>query len=470
MSKNNSAIKSDNIKLVLNRTFDAPRELVWQAWTDPAKMKLWFKAGDAYTNFSTKANVRVGGKYRIQLKNPDGEFFTAVGTYREIKAPERLAFTWAWEKDGSEDDFGEVEAQETLLTLEFKARDKQTELTLVQERFDSTESRDKHVHGWTGNFEQLAKFLGLCAGGGVAPVADPKSWIGKEFVIMREYAAPREMVWRACTEAKHLAQWWGPRGFSTPVCEWAAKPSNKIYVVMRAPNGTDFPMGGKFHEVVAPEKLVTTTGALDADGKMIFEFHHTLTLAEQPDGKTKLTMRSRLAQIFSPDAAKYIGGFEAGMTQSLERLTDLVESGPLTLERTFAAPAALVWRAITDRDDMAKWYFDTEKFEPKVGCEFRFVVEHEGNTYDHRCQVTEVIPQKKIAYTWRYEGHEGNSLVTFELFPEGDKTRLKLTHDGLDTFPKTALFPRKNFLQGWTSLLGTELKQFVETKNQPSTK
>jgi uncharacterized protein YndB with AHSA1/START domain len=299
----------------------------------------------------------------------------------------------------------------------------------------------------------------------MATKAESENLVGKEFLITREFAAPREMVWRACTEAKHLAQWWGPRGFTSPVCEWAAQPGNKIYVVMRAPDGTRYPMGGEFLEVVAPERLVTITGALDEKGSLMFEFHHTLTLAEQPDGKTKLTMRSRLVNIFDPEAAKYIGGFEAGMTQSLERLTDLVESGPLTIERTFAAPVALVWRAITNRDDMAKWYFDMENFEPKVGCEFRFVVEHESNKYDHRCKITEVIPQKKIAYTWRYEGHKGNSLVTFELFPDGEKTKLKLTHEGLDTFSKTSLFARKNFLQGWTSLIGTELKQFVEAKN-----
>jgi uncharacterized protein YndB with AHSA1/START domain len=290
--------------------------------------------------------------------------------------------------------------------------------------------------------------------------------IGQEYVITREYAAPREMVWRACTEAKQLAQWWGPRGFSAPVCEWDAKPGNQIYVVMRSPDGTDFPMGGKFLEVIAPEKLVTTTGALDEKGKMIFEFHHTLTLAEQPDGKTKLTMLSRLANIFDPAAAKYIGGFEEGMTQTLERLTDVVEKGPLIIERTFAAPLSLVWRALTNRADLAKWYFDLENFAPETGCEFRFVVEHEGNQLDHRCKITEVIPQKKIAYTWRYAGYAGDSLVTFELFPDGDKTRLKLTHEGLDTFTEASLLPRKNFLRGWTSLIGTELKQFVETESQ----
>jgi uncharacterized protein YndB with AHSA1/START domain len=134
----------------------------------------------------------------------------------------------------------------------------------------------------------------------------------------------------------------------------------------------------------------------------------------------------------------------------------------LVLERTYHAPVARVWKALTDVDQMREWYFDLKEFKPQVGFEFGFVVEHEGNTYDHRCQVTEVIPQKKIAYTWRYQGHEGNSLVTIELSPDGDKTRLKLTHEGLETFPKTPAFARGNFEKGWTAIIGTELKQFVE--------
>jgi len=136
----------------------------------------------------------------------------------------------------------------------------------------------------------------------------------------------------------------------------------------------------------------------------------------------------------------------------------------VVLERTFNAPVARVWKALTDVDQMRQWYFDLKAFEPEVAFEFGFVVEHEGNTYDHRCRITEVIPQKKIAYTWRYHGHEGDSLVTFELFPEGEKTRLKLTHEGLDTFPKTAAFARENFEKGWTQLIGSELKQFMEKK------
>jgi uncharacterized protein YndB with AHSA1/START domain len=73
-----------------------------------------------------------------------------------------------------------------------------------------------------------------------------------------------------------------------------------------------------------------------------------------------------------------------------------------------------------------------------------------------------VIPQKKIAYTWRYKGEPGNSLVTFELFPESNKTRLKLTHTGIETFPRTPAYARKNFENGWNAILDSELRQFVE--------
>jgi uncharacterized protein YndB with AHSA1/START domain len=134
----------------------------------------------------------------------------------------------------------------------------------------------------------------------------------------------------------------------------------------------------------------------------------------------------------------------------------------IVIERTFNARVARVWKALTDVDQLRRWYFDLKEFKPEVGFEFAFVVEHEGNRYDHRCRVTEVVPEKKIAYTWGYEGQEGDSLVTFELFADGDKTRLKLTHEGIETFPKTPAYARKNFEAGWTEIIGSSLKQFVE--------
>jgi uncharacterized protein YndB with AHSA1/START domain len=135
----------------------------------------------------------------------------------------------------------------------------------------------------------------------------------------------------------------------------------------------------------------------------------------------------------------------------------------VVVERTFDAPVARVWKALTEVEAMRTWYFDLEKFEPRVGFEFQFTVEHKGVTFCHLCRITEVIPQKKLAHTWRYKGHEGDSLVTFELFAQGDKTRLRLTHEGLETFPKTPSFARQNFMEGWTQIIGSSLKKFVES-------
>jgi uncharacterized protein YndB with AHSA1/START domain len=137
---------------------------------------------------------------------------------------------------------------------------------------------------------------------------------------------------------------------------------------------------------------------------------------------------------------------------------------PFTIERTFNAPIEKVWQAITDKDQMKKWYFDLAEFKPVVGFEFQFTGQGlKGEQYLHLCKVTDVIPGKKIAYSWTYEKHEGYSVVSFELFPEGDKTRLKLTHEGLETFPtNNPDFAKENFVAGWTELIGTSLKNFVE--------
>ncbi len=140
--------------------------------------------------------------------------------------------------------------------------------------------------------------------------------------------------------------------------------------------------------------------------------------------------------------------------------TDVTEA--VVIERTFKAPVARVWKALTNADEMRVWYFDLKEFKPEVGFEFEFTVEHEGVRYHHLCKITQVIPQKKIAYTWRYAGEDGNSLVTFELFADGDKTRLKLTHKGLETFPKLPAYARTNFEKGWTEIIGSSLKQYVE--------
>jgi uncharacterized protein YndB with AHSA1/START domain len=153
--------KEKNIKLRLTRVFDAPRDMVFKAWTDPSQFRQWFGAAacDGSSLQSAKLDARIDGRYRLQVRRADGEYFTTVGTYREVKPPERLVFTWQFEKDGSGEAEGEVEPPEMLVTLEFRALGKQTELILTHERFATADSRDRHEQGWTRCLAELGKFV-----------------------------------------------------------------------------------------------------------------------------------------------------------------------------------------------------------------------------------------------------------------------------------------------------------------------
>ena len=136
---------------------------------------------------------------------------------------------------------------------------------------------------------------------------------------------------------------------------------------------------------------------------------------------------------------------------------------PFVIERTFNAPIEKVWKAITNKDDMKQWYFNIPEFKPEPGLEFQFTGGSEDRKYLHLCKITEVIPGKKLTHSWRYDGYEGNSFVTFELFAEGNKTRLRLTHEGLETFPNNIPdFAKENFIAGWTEIIGTNLPKFLE--------
>ena len=137
---------------------------------------------------------------------------------------------------------------------------------------------------------------------------------------------------------------------------------------------------------------------------------------------------------------------------------------PIIIERVYNAPVARVWKALTDLDEMKKWYFELDQFKPEVDFRFQFAGQGaKGENYTHLCEIKEVIPHKKLSYSWRYQGFEGNSLLTFELFEEGDKTRLRLTHAGIESFPaNNPDFAKASFMEGWTMILGISLKEFVE--------
>jgi uncharacterized protein YndB with AHSA1/START domain len=138
---------------------------------------------------------------------------------------------------------------------------------------------------------------------------------------------------------------------------------------------------------------------------------------------------------------------------------------PLIVERSYNAQIEKVWKAITDKDQMKEWYFELEEFKAEKGFKFRFTGGDENVQYLHECEVLFVDPPHKLSYSWIYPEYSGGySVVTWELFEEGEKkTRLKLTHEGIDSFPKdNPNFAVTSFTNGWNFILGDSLKDFVE--------
>ena len=138
---------------------------------------------------------------------------------------------------------------------------------------------------------------------------------------------------------------------------------------------------------------------------------------------------------------------------------------PIIIEREFNAPISKVWKAITDRDEMAKWYFDITDFKAETGFKFHFSGgPSPDRQYLHLCEITEVIKERKLSHSWRFDGYPGSSLLTFELSGQDNKTLLKLTHSGLETFPEeNPDFAKANFVEGWNEIINVSLKKYLET-------
>lgn len=143
-----------------------------------------------------------------------------------------------------------------------------------------------------------------------------------------------------------------------------------------------------------------------------------------------------------------------------------MKNDPVIVERVYNAPIEKVWTALTQNEALKSWYFKLQEFKPEVGFKFEFSGGPEdGPQYLHLCEVVEVIEGKKIAYTWRYDDYPGNSTVSWELFDQGEKTLLKLTHEGLETFAENGPdFAKTSFVGGWTYFVNDALKKYLENE------
>jgi uncharacterized protein YndB with AHSA1/START domain len=148
-----SSIQTTENDLTITRLFDAPRTLVFAAWTEQHHLDRWQNAPQGFTVTVEQSDIRTGGSFRLCMRSPEGTEHWLHGKYLEVAPQERLVFTHTWlGADGKP-------GAETLVTITFTDRNGKTELTLRHSGFTSKESSQGHAHGWTSTLDRLAQYL-----------------------------------------------------------------------------------------------------------------------------------------------------------------------------------------------------------------------------------------------------------------------------------------------------------------------
>lgn len=296
-------------EIVITRVFDAPRELAWLAMTDPSHVVQWW-GPHGFTTTIQEMDVRPGGVWTHVMHGPDGIDYPNHSVFQEVVYPERIVFAHGGARPGGPE-------AAFVATWTFEAVEGKTRVTMRMV-FPSAAQRDivvkeyGAIEGGKQTFERLGEHL-------------PKmGFTARQIVIERIVDAPRALVFQCWTDPKHMVHWWAPHGFTNPVCELDPRVGGAWRIVMRGPDGTEYPCHGVYQEMVPNERLVFTNNATDAAGKMVLDGLTTVTFADA-NGKTRMTVRSRAIAVVEY-AAKYLEGMEIGWTQSLERLDAEVAS------------------------------------------------------------------------------------------------------------------------------------------------
>ena len=298
--------------LTLERELDAPRRLVFEAWTDPKHLARWW-GPHRFTNPVCEAEARPGGAIRIDMRGPDGSVFPMTGTFREVVPHDRLVLeTSALD--------GELQV---LTTVTFADAGGKTLLRLRAEVVKASPAAAGALAGmeagWTQSLERLE---------GLVRSDD------RAVVIIRVFDAPRELVFDAWTEPRHLTRWFAPRELTSPVVRVDLRVGGAFLFCMRTADGTDIWGRGVYREVVRPERLVYTDSLSDAQGNLVEPSHYgigsahpletlvTLTFDELPDGKTKMTLRHEV-----PASVPERPATQQGWNEMFDRLEETVLGG-----------------------------------------------------------------------------------------------------------------------------------------------
>jgi uncharacterized protein YndB with AHSA1/START domain len=304
------AASAESREIVVTRIINAPRELVWEAWTDPKRVVHWW-GPDGFTTTIEKMDVRVGGVWKHVMHGPDGTDYPNKSIFTEVVKPERISYTHGGSKKGSP----EVSFEATWTFEDLGGKTRVTGRSL----FPTAEARDLVVKVYgaiEGGKQHLARLDGYLAG---APAA---ASCANEFVITRQFHAPRDLVWNAWANAEALAQWWGPKGCKLHVASLDFRPGGIFHYAMDYSTGAK--MWGRFlyRDIVAPERIAWLNSFATENGGIArapfsahcpLEILNTVTLTEK-NGQTTLSLRARPFGA-NAEECQYFTSIASGMEQ-----------------------------------------------------------------------------------------------------------------------------------------------------------
>ena len=281
-------------EIATTRLFDAPRELVFDAFTDPKKLARWW-GPNGFTITTYEFDARPGGVWRFTMHGPDDRDYPNKIVYVAIDRPDRIVYD-------------HVSGPPFHTTVTFVARGNKTEVTM-RAVFETAAVRDRTVQEF-GAIEGMHQTMGRLGD----LLAD------RAVTLQRELDAPRAMVYKAWTDPQQVMQWWGPNNFTTPLCEMDVRPNGAIRIDMRGPDGVTYTNKGAFHEVAENERLVFNLQTFDDKGDSMADAVITVTFAEH-DGRTRVTVNARVVSLTVPGFAD---GMEEGWSETLDRLASYV--------------------------------------------------------------------------------------------------------------------------------------------------
>ncbi len=313
-----SAVSEQTKDLVIERIFDAPREQVWRAWTDPELFMRWW-GPSTFTSPTCRMDVRPGGRYVWSMRDPDGNDYYSAGTFLEVVPPERLVYTDSFaDKDGNiipPSTYGMSDAFPTELTVTVTLEDlgKQTKMRTTFSGMPEGPEKEMTAAGFNESLDKLTN----------AVTKQVRLAIDREklqITIVRDFDAPQALVWRALTEPALLAQWWGQPGSPMSVDKHELRLGGEWRFVERDAASNEYGFRGIFRAIEPPGRIVQTFEYEPMAGHVILE---TLTLTEH-DGRTTLTAVEQFDTIEDLEGM-YQSGMEDGTEKSYNQLAALLQ-------------------------------------------------------------------------------------------------------------------------------------------------